>query len=132
MVQPWIRRFGNNWTHIPETPPTRPILNKLEPITFPKSIEVSSFLINAIDAANSGRLVPMAIRVKPISSLGIPANSAGFWSHKRVIQIPSIIELHLLQSSIELLGKNYSLVSFSVNCSVTFLFFKDTRQSPDK
>ena len=67
---------------IPAIPATRPMLKRLDPTTFPSSIENWSFLASETDAANSGRLVPMARRVKPINSSGTPALLARFSAPK--------------------------------------------------
>ena len=43
------------------------ILKMLEPITFPSAISTSFFLAATIDVTSSGRLVPIATMVSPIS-----------------------------------------------------------------
>ena len=49
------------------TPSTNRILKILEPITFPSAISTSFFLAATIDVTSSGRLVPIATMVSPIS-----------------------------------------------------------------
>ena len=53
-------------------PPTKPMLNKFEPKIFPKTM--SGFLILAADTvpATSGKLVPIAIIVDPITNEETP------------------------------------------------------------
>ena len=59
---------------IPASPPIREILNRLEPTILPKSMEVCLFSTKLTEAASSGRLVPIAKTVNPISSSGTPAS----------------------------------------------------------
>ena len=65
---------------IPATPPTRAILKIFEPTIFPNNIPYSPFLVREREAANSGRLVPIATKVKPTNSSGTPAKVAKFFA----------------------------------------------------
>ena len=49
------------------TPSTKRILKILEPMTLPSAISTSSFLEATMEVTSSGRLVPMAMIVSPIS-----------------------------------------------------------------
>ena len=67
---------------MPAIPPTKAILKRFEPNIFPKSIVYSFFLVREIEAASSGKLVPIATSVNPISSSGTPARDARFLAPK--------------------------------------------------
>ena len=51
---------------MPGMPMTASILNMFEPITLPMAMSASSFLTAVMDAASSGKLVPIAIIVRPM------------------------------------------------------------------
>mgnify|MGYP006162506335 CR=1 FL=1 len=74
---------------IPATPPTNAILKILDPTIFPNSILNSPFLTSEIEAANSGRLVPIATKVKPTNSSGTPARVAKFFAPNTRVSDPA-------------------------------------------
>ena len=57
---------------------TKVMLSTLDPITLPTTISVFFLIIALIVAANSGKLVPIAIIVKPITSSDIFSKIAIF------------------------------------------------------
>ena len=110
----------------PATPPTNPILNILDPTIFPNSILNSPFLVSEIEAANSGKLVPIATKVKPTNSSGTPAREAKFLAPNTRVSDPAhraavAIKIIVQESKIEV-----GFVSSSSSDSFfrTLLFFR--------
>ena len=54
-------------------PSTNKILNTFEPITLPNAISTSFLRAATIEVTNSGKLVPNATTVKPITESGTPS-----------------------------------------------------------
>ena len=55
-------------------PTTRSVLNRYDPIIFPRAISSSPFFTAAIHEASSGKLVPIATTVRPVIISLTPKN----------------------------------------------------------
>ena len=95
---------------MPAIPPTKAILKRFDPKIFPKSIVYSFFFVREIEAASSGKLVPIATSVNPISSSGTPARDAKFFAPKLMNQSLPIVQQWQLKSLIVIM--EYHLVSY--------------------
>ena len=110
---------------IPASDRTRTMLKIFDPIIFPRAISWLFFNALINDAASSGRLVPRAIIVNPITSSDIPSNSAIVWELLTVNSAPSRRTIRPIKKGIIALRKVSSLWAelFSASSSKFFLAF---------
>ena len=115
---------------MPAIPPTKAMLKRFDPKIFPKSIVYSFFFVREIEAASSGKLVPIATSVNPISSSGTPARDAKFFAPKTNESEPT----HSAAVAIKIINSDNGIPSSFVSSfedllltKFSFLFFNAFR-----
>ena len=97
-----------------ETPITHSMLNMFEPITLPMEISICFLNAAATDAASSGRLVPTATTVRPITCSLTPSIDAISDAPRTSWSAPKASMAHDRITS-RMAGTNF--ISFPASCS---------------
>ena len=116
---------------IPASDRTRTMLKIFDPIIFPKAISWLFFNALINDAASSGRLVPRAIIVKPITSSDTPSNSAIVWELFTVKSAPTRRTIRPIKKGTIALPHSYGRLQFGADLELHFRTMIGTGSNPN-